>query len=763
MSKIKILLVGSVQGHVRVLVDKLKALQSSKAGPFDVCFCVGSFLGEGSDPEALKAIYDEIPLPVYLQEYSGPVDSEASSENIVQLAPNLFYLLGSKDKDHPAANLYPLNVPNHSESLLVASCPPQVRVDALHCKPLLEKCQEGCDLLLTDDWPQGMEDILQVDASVSYDISEVAMKCRPRYHVAASQQYHQSPAYQLPQQQIGRFIALASVVPGKTSKTNKYIHALGVAPLRANPTPPATSALPCPFVTTKAEPTTAPSSNNAPPSFVPPPPQESFSRFQTNKRSRGDDNDEQPSLEPPDDPSISTLFLYGLHKDVTGELQSTTTSIVLLHFEPFGITLVRHPPSSSTSTYCFLEFPTQQDALKCLLDCQGRVKIKGVPLTVKWASHSKKTKTTEKVQHYVTHDEAPNSTTLYFHPPPEGDMQGEDNPFAENVRLFMEKVLEHALNEGNEEDERVTAETEPALKVEVRTKDAYGFLQFASHAAATMALAASTTSTDGGTIVEAPENAPKPSAELVGTLVRWAKGAPKKSEQSNFLEALGLERKHFPPDARKDCWFCLASPTCEKHMITSIYDECYATLPKGPVHQGHVLVVPVTHSSQGAWTQPCAKEVNLVKEKLQRHASQAYDSDLFVFERAMETKGGYHTHVQCVPIPRGLTTKLQATMMAHAQACGFELRTVQSDLGIQAMISDEDNYFYAEICGDRQTHRFVYKAEEGQKVPLQFGREVLASVLNKPDLAHWKSCLLDKDQETEFAAEFRKSFGAFES
>lgn len=198
-------------------------------------------------------------------------------------------------------------------------------------------------------------------------------------------------------------------------------------------------------------------------------------------------------------------------------------------------------------------------------------------------------------------------------------------------------------------------------------------------------------------------------------------------------------------------------------MITSVYDECYATLPKGPIHQGHVLVVPVTHSSQGAWTQPCAKELNLVKEKLQRHASQTYDSDLFVFERAMETKGGYHTHVQCVPIPRGLTTKLQSTMMAHANASGFELRPVQSDLGIQAMISDDDNYFYAEICGDRQTLRFVYRAEEGQKVPLQFGREVLASVLNKPDLAHWKSCLLDKDQETEFAEEFRKSFGEFES
>jgi hypothetical protein len=34
--------------------------------------------------------------------------------------------------------------------------------------------------------------------------------------------------------------------------------------------------------------------------------------------------------------------------------------------------------------------------------------------------------------------------------------------------------------------------------------------------------------------------------------------------------------------------------------------------------------------------------------------------------------------------------------------------------------------------------------------------------VNKTDLAHWKSCLLDKGQETELAAEFRKYFGVFE-
>ena len=70
-SKIKLLLVGTVQGNIQVLADKLKSLQSSKAGPFDVCFVVGRFLSssENDDTDSstlLKAI-EELPIPVYLQ------------------------------------------------------------------------------------------------------------------------------------------------------------------------------------------------------------------------------------------------------------------------------------------------------------------------------------------------------------------------------------------------------------------------------------------------------------------------------------------------------------------------------------------------------------------------------------------------------------------------------------------------------------------------------------------------------------------------
>ena len=139
-----------------------------------------------------------------------------------------------------------------------------------------------------------------------------------------------------------------------------------------------------------------------------------------------------------------------------------------------------------------------------------------------------------------------------------------------------------------------------------------------------------------------------------------------------------------------------------------------------------------------------------------------------------ETRGGYHSHVNCVPIPRttsdgsNTATASQATLIAHAKGCGFELRPIESDLGVQSLLSsngddDDGQYFYAEIRTSRQSHRFLYQhtSSSGRGsgvVPLQFAREVLASVLKNPKLAHWKSCVVDKEQETQLDKDFRQSF-----
>lgn len=44
-----------------------------------------------------------------------------------------------------------------------------------------------------------------------------------------------------------------------------------------------------------------------------------------------------------------------------------------------------------------------------------------------------------------------------------------------------------------------------------------------------------------------------------------------------------------------ECWFCLANPKVEKHLVATVGDTCYVAAPKGGLHPLHALVIPITH------------------------------------------------------------------------------------------------------------------------------------------------------------------------
>ena len=259
---------------------------------------------------------------------------------------------------------------------------------------------------------------------------------------------------------------------------------------------------------------------------------------------------------------------------------------------------------------------------------------------------------------------------------------------------------------------------------------------------------------------------------LQGVVLYWAKGGggQRNSTHGSNVGSQGMQfqKRHFPPDSRTDCWFCLASPTCEKHLIVAVHDQCYVTMPKGAVNESHVLIVPVEHSSDGAMVnRKLAPEMELVKSKLRDHVRTVLQKDLFVFERCIQTKGGYHAHVQCIPVSRDSGPTLQSKMLEMSLRAGFALKEITSDLGLTALENDwSGGYFYAEIPlpgGGNDFRRFIYRASPGNgtsnptggAVPLQFGREVLAQVLGNAAIGQWKACVVSQEKEEEMTSKLR--------
>ncbi|KAH8069038.1 DNA binding protein [Aureococcus anophagefferens] len=66
--------------------------------------------------------------------------------------------------------------------------------------------------------------------------------------------------------------------------------------------------------------------------------------------------------------------------------------------------------------------------------------------------------------------------------------------------------------------------------------------------------------------------------------------------------------QRYPDDARRECWFCLASPGCETHLVAAVKDACYVCQPKGPLVDAHALVVPIAHASTRAGLEPAVRD-----------------------------------------------------------------------------------------------------------------------------------------------------------
>jgi diadenosine tetraphosphate (Ap4A) HIT family hydrolase len=876
-SKVKVLFTGPLENvdACTILLARLTTLQASKAGPFDVAFG----LIRCNDSETARSIMDKIRdhnnsnadqdnktpmVDIYLQDSSclqsvirdaeasdaaTSVDPKLDNQQApcVKLAEHLYILRDRNAKSNlPMAGIWNIAVGSkRQQHLVVASLPTLFRMDDSAHKTFQETIQHvsytGCDVLISSEWPQGIETLIwpenggveiptSTKALLSFDVADVALKARAKYHVSVATPnptdeqciFRQSPAFRhvrattsTVRMHTGRFLALCHI---NTDKNKKCIHAVGIVPLHAhgaNDTSNAveySKAVPCPFTDavypvdlSSMQPQSSVGSSNYQPNRNVGLSDAAARRILADdrrkraKRPFSGTNEEEHDFV---DPENTKLFLHGLHHDVTGRLQGDEgNQMIRTAFAKYGAVNVIFPPGAgdgNTSSFCFVEFSSHEKASTCLDELGGEIVIGGVTLIVKWSKGTpgkRKESGTKPKRHRLTESEAQDSTALYFTFAIERTDITDETPtlekFSEELRKWMEWTLERALagDDCNEED-MIKASDEPALQVKVRlparkmeTKP-FGFLDFASHAAASMALATVTGSTDGGRAVPDQqllynEKSSNPSSLVtrndLGIYLYWADPKMEQMKADGTKDIIEdketgfkFERKHFPADSRQDCWFCLASPSCEKNLLTGVYNTCYTAMPKGPVHPGHILLIPVQHSSEGALMDPkLREEIDGLKHLLRKHASIAYDSDLFVYERAIQTRGGYHTHVQCIPVERKLGTRIQATMMAQANNLKLDLREVNTDVGIQALLNDDSDsvenycgYFYAEIPFGGEYKRFLYRAKEDDKskVPMQFGREVLAAVLGKPDLAHWKSCVLDEENEKLTATAFRESF-----
>ncbi|CAO3652564.1 unnamed protein product [Cunninghamella blakesleeana] len=215
------------------------------------------------------------------------------------------------------------------------------------------------------------------------------------------------------------------------------------------------------------------------------------------------------------------------------------------------------------------------------------------------------------------------------------------------------------------------------------------------------------------------------------------------------------------------CWFCLSNPKIEKHLITSIGSEIYATLAKGPLISpanspvpggGHILLITITHFSNfGIIPDEDRKNIDLdlnnYKKALKAFYAK-YDQDMVTFQISRESKRGLnHSHIQVLPIPKNKSSDI------IEQVAKEEAEKANYDLIEGAPPSGDKAFFDMELPNGKHLVHVIHPKE---RFNLQFGRAILAKALDTPDREDWKACAQTEDEEKQAAKEFKKAFRPFD-
>lgn len=236
----------------------------------------------------------------------------------------------------------------------------------------------------------------------------------------------------------------------------------------------------------------------------------------------------------------------------------------------------------------------------------------------------------------------------------------------------------------------------------------------------------------------------------------------KMMDPEKFKEILNEKRKKKVEELlsikSSECHFCFNNPKVASHMLISIAENSYLTLAKGPVSvpnqyirfPGHVIITPIEHKPK---LSDYSEESNITEQPLYKEllAYQHSIADMFAkadmgtvfFDFNMTT--GVHYHIQTVPVPVKFLSKVakaidrqykfQNKKAGEEVMSEFKKYIGEDDPEYKDFISDKtQNFIQFKIMNTRKKCEiYVSTFDPTKRIDMQFGRSVMAYVLNQPD------------------------------
>jgi len=234
--------------------------------------------------------------------------------------------------------------------------------------------------------------------------------------------------------------------------------------------------------------------------------------------------------------------------------------------------------------------------------------------------------------------------------------------------------------------------------------------------------------------------------------------------------------KRGAPPGPAECFFCLSNPNVATHLITSIGNDAYMTTAKGPLttsttfsnleFPAHLLIIPLVHSPTLAAIEDSESKMAALKEmRLYRMALnnmlKSKDKSLASVTWSISRSGGVHYHWQWLPVSSTLVTKglVDAAFKVEAENQkypAFEMaetgdEEAEDEFRVTTWVPETGKEVVLSLPLD-SSYRF----------DLQFGRRVLAKLLEVGGRADWRDCGQDMEDEEKDVMNFKNAFKEFD-
>lgn len=263
------------------------------------------------------------------------------------------------------------------------------------------------------------------------------------------------------------------------------------------------------------------------------------------------------------------------------------------------------------------------------------------------------------------------------------------------------------------------------------------------------------------------------------------------------------KRARQAPPTLQECFFCLSNPNLATHLITSIADNTYLTTAKGPLSDAstfptlgfpaHILILPLSHSptiasiSDTEVRSATYKEVHRYRRALHSLLLENSKDSLGAVTWEVSRAEGIHVHWQFLPVPSDLVTKGLVEAAFKVEAENEKYPTFRNkDIGDGT--AETGDYFRVWIWrlgegenlgGALTSNAADHPGRDGEAVlgkeislvlplspdfrfDLQFGRRVMAKLLQREARMNWRDCQQSEAEETRDAEAFKKAFKQFD-